>query len=372
MVYLDHNATTPLHPRVKRRLVQAMEEFGNPSTPYALGRRARQLLEEAREAVRGLLGAEGGRLVFTSGGTEANNLLLLGLALARGKGHLITTCVEHRAVLAPCRRLERMGFSVTYLPVDGHGRVDPDQVRRAIRPDTFLISVMAANNETGTVQPLQEIARIAQEHGIPLHTDAVQAVGKIPLRAQGLSAISVSGHKFGGPKGVGALWFREELNPQPLILGGGQEGGWRSGTENVLGAVGMGEACRAVGEELAQEGERLQRLSDWLLRTLQGRIPGMRLNGHPRWRLPNTLNLLLPGVPAEELVAEMDRRGFAIAAGSACHGSDPEPSHVLLAMGLSPAEARCCIRISLGRDTTREALEGFAEELCQAVEELRS
>lgn len=362
-IYLDCNATTPVDPRVLEAMLPYLREhFGNPSSSHPYGVQARLGVEQARRQVAALLGGEPDEIVFTGSGSEANNLAIKGIAEAnRDRGdHIITSQVEHPAVLEPCRYLERRGFRVTYLPVDNYGRVDPDAVAQAITPRTILITMMHANNEVGTIQPLAAIGRIARAHGIPFHTDAAQSMGKIPTRVEELQVdlLTVVGHKFYAPKGVGALYIRRGLQVESLIHGAGHEAGRRASTENVAGTVGLGEACRLAGENLAEAAGRLRELRERLYQGLMQQGVQLALNGHPTERLPNTLNLSFTGIDSNSLLAALPE--IAASTGSACHAGETEPSAVLLAMGTPREQALGAVRFSLGRWTT-------AEEVDQAV-----
>jgi cysteine desulfurase len=364
-IYLDFNATTPIAPEVAAAINQALTEpFGNPSSEHWAGLPARQAVEKARAQVAALLHCSSDEIVFTSGGSESNNHALKGTFLAQGgsSGHIITTRVEHPAILNPCRFLERLGASVTYLPVDRFGRVDPEDVGRALTPRTILVSVMHANNEVGTVQPIAEMARIARERGILFHTDAAQSVGKIPTRVDelGVDLLSLAGHKFYAPKGVGVLYVRNGVRLEPLIHGAGHESGRRAGTENILLDVALGAAC-----ELAQswlEVESIRQLRDLLWELLQSRF-GKRvvLNGHPTERLPNTLNVSFVGKIGSTILSGLE--GVAASTGSACHSGSVELSPVLKAMKVPPEVGMGAIRFSLGRTTTREEIEQVVSRL---------
>jgi cysteine desulfurase NifS len=361
-VYLDHNATTPLAGEVREAMARSMEEgnFGNPSGIYREGREARFSVDAARRSLAQMLNCTARRVVFTGGGSEANNLAVKGVAFSsRGrKNHVVTSSVEHPSVLNACRWLERRGFRVTYLEVDGSGRVDPDDLARAINGDTCLVTVMAANNETGTLQPISELAAVARERGVVFHTDAVQAAGKIPVDpvALGVDLLSLSAHKFYGPKGVGALYVRKGVALEPLISGGGQEGGLRAGTENLTGIVGFGKAAELAVQGLSDM-DRVRAMRDMLQGGVLGLFPGAKVNGHGEERLPNTLNVSLPGFRGESVVLAMDQRGVSLSSGSACRSGSPMPSHALLAMGLSEEEAHCALRFSLGAGNTVEEIE---------------
>jgi cysteine desulfurase len=368
-IYLDFNATTPLAPEVTEAMRQAFEEpYGNPSSAHWAGRPAREAVEKARAQIASLLGCEPQEIVFTSGGSESNNYALKGVYFASVKpnAHIITSLVEHPAILNPCRFLERMGAAITYLPVDGFGRVDPDHVRRAITAQTALISVMHANNEVGTIQPIADIAMIAREHGIPFHTDAAQSVGKIRTRVKelGVDLLSIAGHKLYGPKGVGVLYIRDGVRMEPLIHGAGHESGRRAGTENILLDVGLGAACAAAESWIGMQ--TVRQLRDLFWNLLQERFGiGVTLNGHPNERLPNTLNVSFMGKSGSEILARME--GVAASTGSACHSGSVELSPVLKAMNIPPEIGMGAIRFSLGRATTREEIEATISLLCAAM-----
>ncbi len=368
-IYLDFNASTPVAPEVADAMRGVLAEpFGNPSSEHWAGERAKYVIDKARAQVAGLLACKPSEIVFTSGGSESNNHALKGVFFAKGKAkaHFITTQVEHPAVINPCRFLERLGATATYLPVDGFGRVDPDDVRRAITPETILISVMHANNEVGTIQPIPNIARIAHEHDILFHTDAAQSVGKVATRTDELvvDLLSVAGHKLYGPKGVGALFVREHLRLEPLIHGAGHELGRRAGTENILLDVGLGAACATAQSWLGMESVRQLRDLFWnLLQDAFG--DQIVLNGHPTERLPNTLNVSFVGRAGSEILGRMEN--VAASTGSACHSGSLELSPVLKAMKIPPQIGMGAIRFSLGRTTTREEIESTVALLTKAV-----
>ncbi len=376
-IYLDHAATTPTHPEV----VQAMlpffgESFGNPSSLHFFGQESRASVDEAREKIASLIGAGSEEIVFTSGGTEADNLALKGVALAnRQRGnHIITTAIEHHAVLRSCHCLEEQGFLVSYLPVDAYGLVDPDEVRKAVRPGTILVSIMHANNEVGTVQPVVDIAAITRQRGIYLHTDAVQTVGHLPLDVDGLGVdlLSMSAHKLYGPKGIGALYVRRGTRIAPVMHGGGQERGLRASTENTPGIVGFGKAAELARRAAGGEANHLSVLRDWLIQALLQGIPQLHLNGHPSHRLPNNVNVGIEFVEGEAVAISLDLEGIAASTGSACSSHDLEASHVLTAMGVSAVLARGSVRFSLGRMTTEDDVRRVAEVLPRIVARLRS
>lgn len=376
-IYLDHNATTPVDEEVLEAMAPFVQkQFGNPSSLHHWGREARRAVEQAREEVALLIGAEDpAEIFFTSGGSEADNLALKGVAFPywkQGK-QIITSQVEHPAVLSTCRLLETYGYRVTYLPVDRYGQVDPADLEAALTPETILVSIMHANNEVGTIQPVAELATLAKEKGVLFHTDAVQSVGKIPVdvKALGVDLLSLSGHKLYAPKGIGALYVRKGTPLWPLISGGHQEEGLRAGTENVAGIVALGKACAIARRVMKQEGERLARLRDRLQEGICTTIPGVSLNGHPTQRLPTTVNLSFHGVEGEALLIHLDLQGVAVSTGSACSSGRLEPSHVLEAMGLTPEESKSAIRFSLGRGNTEEEITSVLDLLPPIVEQLR-
>jgi len=373
-VYLDHNASTPVHPEVLAEMLPYFTEtYGNPSSIHAFGRAAREGVDRARERIAAFLRVAPDEIVFTSGGTESDNLAVKGLALARGGGHVVTSRVEHHAVLRTCQALERQGFAVTYVAVDGHGMVDPDDVKRAVRDDTVAISIMHANSEVGTVQPIAEIGAIARERGVPLHVDAVQTFGKLPLdvHALGIDALSFSAHKIYGPKGVGGLWIRKGTRMVSIQHGGDHERRRRAGTENVPGIVGLGKAVEVRAREMHEEAPRVRALRDRLWEAVRGRVEDVRLNGHPTERLPGTANICFRHVESESIVLGLDLKGVAVSAGSACTSGHVEPSHVLVAMGVSLDWAMGAVRFSLGRSTTAEDIDCTVEALAPIVAKLR-
>jgi cysteine desulfurase len=372
VIYLDHNATTPIAPEVLDAMRAYLERhFGNPSSAHAAGERSAAAVAAARADVARLLGGDPGAVVFTASGSEADNLAIAGVALAHlgERDHIVTSAVEHPAVLATCRYLRRrLGFRLTEVPVDADGMVDPDDVRRAIEPRTALVSIMHANNEVGTVQPIAEIAALAHELGVLVHTDAAQSVGKLPVDvgALGVDLLTLTGHKFYGPKGIGALYVRPGTRLDPLIHGGGQEHGLRAGTENVPYIAGLGAAATLAGNRLRRGDHlRMRRLRDRLHARLQGAVPALELNGHSRDRLPNTLNVSFPGVEGAHLLARSPT--IAASTGSACHSGQTDPSGVLTAMGLDAARARGAVRLSLGYDTTAAEIDAAADVLAAAA-----
>ncbi len=376
-VYMDHAATTPVRPEVARAMLPYFSErFGNPSSLYALAREAKEAVEEARRRVAAAIGARPEEIFFTSGGTEADNWAVKGVvAASRKKGdHIITSAIEHHAVLHPCRALEKQGYRVTYLPVDGYGRVDPERVGEAITNKTVLVSVMAANNEIGTIQPIAAIGRIAHDHGVPFHTDAVQAIGAYPVDvdAMGADLLAISAHKFGGPKGAGALYVRRGTRVGTFMDGGAQERGRRAGTENVPGIVGLGRAIDLAVGGMPQNPTRLAAMRDRLIRGILDGIPDTRLNGHPTERLANNANISFRYVEGESILLLLDALGVAASTGSACTSASLEPSHVLTACGLPPEHAHGSLRLTLGSRNTDEDVDYVLSVLPGVIERLRA
>ena len=376
MIYLDHNATTPLDPRVLEVMLPYLgERWGNPSSPHRFGQEVRLAVEEARGRLARLLGCQAREVVFCASGTEADNLALRGVAAAlRSRGrHVVTSAIEHHAVLGTCRALEADGFRVTYLPVSREGVVDVEGLAGSLGPETILVSVMHANNETGVMQPIPEIAALTRERGIVLHTDAVQTTGKLPVRLGELGAdlVTLSAHKLYGPKGAAALVVRVGTPLRPVTTGGSQELGLRAGTENVAGIVGLVEAVALSLEEAEAEGRRIAALRDRLEAEVVSAIRDVRINGAGVPRVPNTTNLTFAGVDGESVVLGLDLRGICVSTGSACATGEPEPSHVLLAMGLTAHEAQGAVRLSLGRSTRPEDVGVVVEALAETVERLR-
>ena len=375
IVYADHAATTALSDTaLKAMLPYFNQSYGNPSSLYSFAQQAKSDLEAARAQVAACLNAQPEEIYFTSCGSESDNWALRGVAeQKKDKGrHIITSAIEHHAILHTARYLEKQGFEVTYLPVDGQGRVDPAAVKAALRPDTILISIMTANNEIGTIEPIAEIGAIAREAGVLFHTDAVQAVGHIPVDVQAwkVDLLSLSGHKFRGPRGIGALYVRKGVRLPPLMFGGGQEKGRRAGTENVAGAVGLAAALREATDGLAAESARLSALRDKLAAGL-GRIPYSRLTGDPVNRLPGTASFVFEGVEGEALLLLLDARGICASSGSACSSASLDPSHVLLAMGLPHAIAHGSLRLTLGAENTEEDVAYLLQEVPRVVQYLR-
>jgi cysteine desulfurase len=377
LTYLDHAATTPVHPDVVKAMLPYFSKFpGNPSSIHSTGTEARAAIEGAREKVATLIGSEKDAIVFTSGGTEADNFAIKGIAYANeAKGnHIITTSIEHPAVLESCRFLQGRGFDVTFLPVDSYGLVDTEDIKRAITDKTILISVMHANNEVGTIEPIAEISKIAREKGIYFHTDAVQTSGHVPLNVNdlGVDLLSISAHKLYGPKGVGALYIRKGTNITPFMHGGEQERGLRASTENVPSIVGFGTAAAIAHSELDREIKHLVPLRNKLIEGLLKNIDGIRLNGHSTQRLPNNVNISIKFIEGEAMLRNLDREGIAASTGSACSSGKQEPSHVLLAMGAPCGSNFGSLRFTLGRDNTEKEIDRILEILPSIVNKLHT
>jgi cysteine desulfurase len=376
MIYLDHNATTPVDPAVSEKMVWFLREhFGNPSSIYPLGRRAKELMNEARERVAGALGADRGEIFFTGSGTEADNFAIFGtFDAAPEKNEFVTSSIEHPAVIEAAKTLEKRGFKVAYLPVDPYGSISLDHLRSALTPKTGLVSIMHANNEIGTIQPVAEIVRIAHERGVPVHTDAVQSFGKIDVDARklGVDLLTVSAHKIYGPKGIGALYIRRGATICPFVHGGRQERGLRAGTENTAGIIGFGEAVRVLEEKGRKERSRIEKLAEALKRGIEQRIPGAKFNGHPENRVKSTLNFAFPGLEAEAILLALATKEIYVSTGSACSEESEEVSHVLRAIGLPPEIARSSIRMSLGRSNTDEDIAVVLSELPEIIKKLKA
>lgn len=375
-IYLDYAATTPTHPDVVEAMLPYFNNsFGNPSSIYSYGQEAKGAVESAREQVASLIGARDEEVVFTSGGTEADNFALNGAALAKPeRNHIITSAIEHHAVIETCRSLEKRGYKVTYLPVDKEGLVDPADVKNTITDRTCLISIMHANNEIGTIQPIKELATIAKEAGVLIHADAVQTTGQIPVNVDdlGLDMLSMSAHKLYGPKGIGALYIRKGTRLATFMHGGGQERNRRGGTENVPGIVGFGKATTIAREGMSVEIERQTQLRDHLINSILEQIEGVRLNGHPTQRLPNNVNVSIDYVEGESTLLNLDLENICASTGSACSSSSLEASHVLLALGLPHEQAHSSLRFTLGKWTTDEDIDRVIEVLPPIVDKLRA
>lgn len=374
MIYLDNAASTAVDKRVVEEMIPYLgERYGNPSSIHRYGRTASRALQRARKDIAALVNAEPSEILLTSGGTESNNTALYGVVDRAKGGHVITSKIEHDAVLAPCRRLEQRGIRVTYLSVDHEGVIDLDELRSSVSDDTRLVSIMFANNEVGTIQPVKAIADICRDRNVPFHTDAVQAAGKHPIdvRESGIDLMSISSHKLNGPKGVGALYVRTGVTLDPLVLGGGQEQGMRSGTENVAGAVGFGKACALCGENLPENTRRLKKLQDKLVSSVLSGVPMSSLNGHPTSRIPNNAHFTFLGISGEDLIIKLDEYGVAASTGSACSVNTQKASHVLQAMGLSREQIAGSLRLTLGIYNTEEEISQTIEIVKKAVSELR-
>ena len=373
-VYLDHNASTPVHPEVVAEMLPYFGDvYGNPSSVHGFGRDARAAVDAARDRVAAFLRVRQDELVFTSGGTESDNFGVKGLALARGRGHVITSKVEHHAVLRSAQTLEAQGFAVSYLPVDQYGMVDPDDVRRALRPDTIAISIMHANSEVGTIQPIRAIGALAREAGVPFHVDAVQTFGKVEIDvdAMNIDALSFSGHKIYGPKGIAGLYIRRGTKMVSIQHGGEHERRRRAGTENVPGIVGLGKAVEVRARDMKTEAEAVSALRDRMWEGIRARVLEVRLNGHPTERLPGTANICYRNVESESIVLALDLKGIAVSAGSACTAGSVEPSHVLVAMGVPLDWAMGAVRSSLGRSTTAGDVDYVVASVTEVVRRIR-
>lgn len=379
-IYLDHNATTPLHSEVREAMMPyMMEHFGNGSSIHAYGREARNAIDTAREQVADLIGAKSpSEIVFTSCGTEADNYAIKGIAEFQknrnGKNHIITSSVEHHAVLHTCQHLEKHGFEVTYLPVDRYGRIRIENLSEAIRDTTILVSIMHANNENGTIQPIEDVCEIAGSRGIPVHTDAVQSVGKLPVDVQeiGVNLLTLSAHKFYGPKGIGALYTRRGTRLENLIHGGTHERNRRAGSENVPAIVGMGAAAALAKKHRESYSQHLNRLTGKLRTGLHEHLANTYENSHPEYCLPGTLNISFEFVEGESLILRLDMEGICVSTGSACTSGSMEPSHVLAALGISPQLAQGTVRFSLGKDNTQDEIEEVVEKVPAIVEQMRA
>lgn len=375
-IYMDHSATTPVDQQVAEAMMTVLTAgFGNPSSIHSFGQDAHRVVETARKQVAALIGATSEEIVFTSGGTEANNMALLGTARtysSRGR-HIITSSIEHHAVLDTCQHLQSEGYEVTYLPVDRFGQVDVSEVEKSIRPDTILVSIMHANNEIGTIQPIADIGRITHQRDIVFHTDAVQTVGRVPIDVHAIDVdlLSLSGHKFYGPKGIGALYIRSGIRPAPLLHGGGQERQLRSGTENVPGIVGMGRAAELARTGMADRISHVNRLGQNLYQRIKQSIPQAYLTGAPDKRLPGHVSLVFPGVEGSAMLVFLDAEGIAVSGGSACTSNSFDPSHVLMALGLTKDAAHSSLRVSLGKDNTADEIDQIMAVLPGIVERQR-
>jgi cysteine desulfurase len=375
LAYLDNNATTPLDPAVADKMCWFLREhFGNPSSIYPIGRAVKEIISQARENVARAMGAQRSEVFFTSSGTESDNWAIRGvLDTYPEKREIITSTIEHPAILNQAKDCEKKGVRVTYVPVDSFGIIDLDFLRAAITPQTALISIMHANNEIGTIQPIEAVVSIAREHGVLVHSDAVQSFGKIDLDVAklGVDLLSVSGHKIYGPKGVGALYVRKGVDICPFIHGGHQERGIRAGTENTIGIVGFGEAARILIERGKKDRERIEKLTDSLKKGIEEKIPKVKFNGHPEKRVKNTLNVAFPGLESEAILLALATKGISVSTGSACSSESEEVSAVLLSIGLRPEIARSCIRMSLGRFSTEEHVQAVLSELPDIILKLR-
>ncbi|MEW5937395.1 MAG: cysteine desulfurase family protein [Candidatus Thermoplasmatota archaeon] len=374
-IYFDHAATTPVDPLVVEEMLPYLtERYGNASSIHAMGQEARAAVEEARMKVAALVGAEPEEIIFTAGGTESDNLAIKGIAFKAGKGHIVTSTIEHPAVLNTCKYLETKGFEVTYVPVDRNGLISPADIAASLRRDTILITIIHSSNEIGTIQPIEEIGRIAAEGGVPLHTDAVQSAGKLPLDAKrmGASFVSITAHKLHGPKGVGALFVKKGMKLEPITHGGGHEHGLRSSTENTPGIVGFGKAAEIALQRMDTDIPGIQRLRDRMIDGVLSAIPHSYLNGHRVRRLPNNAHFRFSYIEGESLLLRLDSLGIEASTGSACSSKSLQPSHVLLAIGLAQEEVHGSLRCTLGRGNTGDEVDYFLEQLPGVVERLRN
>ena len=376
MIYLDNAASTAVHPEVVKAMLPYFDtQYGNPSSIHQFGRKAKNAIQKARKQVAALIGAEPDEILFTSGGTESNNTILYGIPKLQGsrldQNHIITSSIEHEAILQPCKKV---GTTITFLPVDEHGIVDPNDIANSINSHTVLVSIILANNEVGTIQPIKEISEICKKYQIPLHTDAVQAVGKVPINVKelGVDALSVSSHKINGPKGIGALFIKKGLRVDPQILGGGQENGMRSGTENVASIVGFGKACEIAKEKLNENISHFQTLHSSMLSKIVKEIPHVKLNGHTEKRIFNNIHLTFLGVNGEDLIIKLDEHGIAASTGSACSVHTQKASHVLKAMGFNHEQITGSLRMSFGYMNTLDEVDQTVEVLKKVIAELRS
>ena len=379
MIYLDNAASTAVHPEVVKEMLPYFDvQYGNPSSIHQFGRKAKNAIQKARKQVAALIDAEPDEILFTSGGTESNNTILYGITKLQGshldQNHIITSSIEHEAILQPCKEFENIGIKITYLPVDEHGIVNPDDITNSINSHTVLVSIMFANNEVGTIQPIKEISEICKKYQIPFHTDAVQAVGKVPINVKelGVDALSISSHKINGPKGIGALFIKKGLIVAPQILGGGQENGMRSGTENVASIVGFGKACEIAKERLNENISHFQTLHSSMLSKIVKEISHVKLNGHPGKRIFNNIHLTFLGVQGEDLIIKLDEHGIAASTGSACSVHTQKASHVLKAMGFNHEQITGSLRMSFGYMNTLNEVEQTVEVLKKVVSELRN
>ena len=375
MIYLDNAASTQIHSEILKEMMPYLtEQYGNPSSIHRYGRAARKAIERARKQIANLINASPKEILITSGGTESNNTALFGVTHLGKGNHIITSSIEHEAILEPCKRLQKKGFKVSYLPVDKYGQVSIDELKHIISKDTCLVSIMFANNEVGTIQPIEEISEICKQNGTLFHSDAVQAVGKVPIDVKKIpiDMLSISSHKINGPKGVGALYIRKGLQIDPFILGGGQEDGLRSGTENVGNIVGFGKACQLAHENLENNIAHMKKLRDFLLSRINHDIPKVTFNGHPTKRLPNNVHFTFLGVNGEDLIIKLDENEIAASTGSACSVRVQKASHVLKAMGFSHEQITGSLRLTVGIFNSEVEISQAAEKLSQIVQELRS
>lgn len=374
MIYLDNAATTEIHENVLKEMIPFLKEhYGNPSSMHRLGRVSNKAVKKVRKQIADLISADPEEILLTSGGTESNNTVLYGITHANQGNHIITSSIEHEAILEPCKKLEKEGFEITYLPVNREGLVNPEDFKQSIKENTCLASIMFANNEVGTIQPIREISKICQEKKIFFHTDAIQAIGKVNINVKGLGVdlMSISSHKINGPKGVGALYIRKGIPMEPFIVGGGQENGLRSGTENVAGQVGFGKACQLAKENLEKNIIHFKNLRDTLVSKVLEEIPHVTINGHPEKRIPSNAHFSFLGVNGEDLIIKLDEEGIAASTGSACSVKTQKESHVLKSMGFSHDQITGSLRLTVGTSNTILEIEKTVITLKNIVEELR-
>lgn len=375
MIYLDNAASTPVHEKVIEEMIPYFrEQYGNPSSIHRHGRVANTAIQNARKQIASLINAHGNEILLTSGGTESNNTAIYGIASQSKGKHIITSSIEHDAILEPCKRLEKEGYTISFLPVDKHGFIDPEDLKKEISSDTCLITIMYANNEVGTIQPIEKISQIAREKNIMFHTDAVQAIGKIPIDVKelGIDLLSISSHKINGPKGVGALYIKNGVKMSPLILGGGQENGLRSGTENVASIVGFGTACMLSRNNMNENSIHLKKLTSKLTTRILNEIPATTFNGHPDSRTPNNTHFTFFGVNGEDLIIKLDEHKISASTGSACSVKIQKASHVLKAMGFSHEQVTGSLRLTVGITNTEQEIDETVDTLKKVVQELRA
>ena len=374
MIYLDNAASTPIHKEVLEEMLPYLkEQYGNPSSIHEMGRFSYKAVQHARKQIANLISANPNEIFFTSGGTESNNTAINGIAHTNKGSHIITSSIEHEAVLEPCKKLEKEGFTITYLPVNNEGLINPEDIKKSINENTCLVSIMFANNEVGTIQPIKEISEICHKKNILFHSDAIQAVGKVKINVNelGIDLLSISSHKINGPKGVGALYIKSGVNIEPFILGGGQENGFRSGTENVASIVGFGKACNLINHNFEKNSALIRHLRDLLVSKILNEIPHVTVNGHPERRIPNNAHFTFLGINGEDLIIKLDENGISASTGSACSVKTKKASHVLKAMGFSHEQIAGSLRLTVGIDNKISEIEKTLFVLKKVIRELR-